>query len=97
MFSASVFLLGWVVLSTSMSHAAPVSFNTALPVAKGEFILREQAVIVRSTDDSGGADRDLSVLAVPSVLVYGVNEQLTLFGIVPYLNKSIDITTPPGN
>ena len=90
------FLLGWAVLSTSRAHAAPVSFNTALPVAKGEFILREQVGILRSTDDSGDMDRDLSVLTVPSVLVYGVNEKLAVFGVVPYVNKSLDITTPMG-
>ena len=95
-FTLPVLLLAAVLLSVSSSHTAPVSFNTALPVAKGEFILREQAVILRSTDNSGGADRDLSVLAIPSVLVYGVNEKLALFGIVPYVNKSLDITTPAG-
>ena len=96
LFFISVLVPVWVILSAGPSHAAPVSFNTALPVAKGEFILREQAVILRSTDDRGGADRDLSVLAVPSVLVYGVNEKLAVFGIVPYVNKSLDITTPMG-
>lgn len=95
-FSASVFLLGWAALSTNLANAAPVSFNTALPVAKGEFIFREQVGILRSTDDSGDMDRDLSVLTVPSVLVYGVNEKLAVFGVVPYVNKSIDITTPMG-
>lgn len=92
----SVLVLAWVILSAGPSHAAPISFNTALPVAKGEFILREQAVILRSTDDRGDADRDLSVLAVPSVLVYGVNAKLAVFGIVPYVHKSLDITTPMG-
>ncbi len=85
--------LVWVILlnaGASRSEAGPITFNSALPVATGEFILREQAVVLRSSDDPSPMDRDLRVLAVPSVLAYGVTRNLALFGTVPYLDKTLD-------
>jgi len=38
------------------SDAGPITFNSALPVAKGEFILRGQAVLKRSSDDPSSMD-----------------------------------------
>ena len=86
-----IMALVWVILlasGVSRSEAGPITFSSALPVATGEFILREQVVVLRSTDDPGPKDRDLRVLAVPSVLAYGVTRDLALFGIVPYLDKT---------
>lgn len=76
--------------------AGPITFNSALPVAKGEFILRGQAVLNRSTDDPGSTNRDLRVLTVPTVLAYGATRNLALFGIVPYLDKTMTSTTSSG-
>ena len=84
------------IACASRSEAAPITFNTALAVAEGEFILRGQAIVGRSTDDPSPMDRDLRVLTVPSVLVYGATRNLTLFGIVPYLDKTLDLTTSTG-
>ena len=87
----SLTALVWVMLLASggsRSEAGPITFSSALPVATGEFILREQVVVLRSTDDPGPKDRDLRVLTVPSVLAYGVTRDLALFGIVPYLDKT---------
>ena len=91
-------LVGIMVLAAAVtrSEAAPITFNTALPIAKGEFILRGQAIESRSTDDPGPKDRDLRVLTVPSVLVYGAMRNLTLFGIVPYVDKTLEETTSTG-
>ena len=91
--------LVWVILlsaGAARSDAAPITSSTALAVAEGEFILREQTVLRRSSDDPGPKDRDLRVLTVPSVLVYGVTRNLTLFGIVPYVDKTLDETTSTG-
>ncbi len=89
----SIKALVWVLLlaaGAARSEAAPITSSTALAVAEGEFILREQVVVLRSTDDPGPKDRDLRVLTVPSVLVYGATRNLTLFGIVPYVDKTLD-------
>ena len=81
-------LTGW----TGAAWSAPITFNTALPVAKGEFVFREQFVLDQSGDDPGGADRDRTAWAAVSVLGYGVNGDLALFGVVPYVDRSLDLT-----
>jgi hypothetical protein len=76
--------------------AAPITFNTALPVAKGESVLRVQARYVSSTDDPGPLDRNLRVWAFPLVGAYGITGRLSLFGIVPVLDKELRLDTPAG-
>ena len=71
---------------------APITFNTALPVAKGEFVFREQFVVSQSGEDPSGADRDRTALAAISVLGYGVSGKLALFGVLPYVDKELDVT-----
>ncbi len=80
----------------TMALAAPQTFNTALPVAESEFVLREQFLYRKATDDPGAANRKLDVLGVLSVLGYGINSDLAIFAVLPYLDKELDIT-PPGN
>ena len=43
------------------SHAVPQTFNTALPVAKGHFVFREQFLYRKASDDPSGADRNLEL------------------------------------
>ena len=63
-------LLFFVTAAQSVSAAA-ITFNTALPVAKGEFINREQVVLTRSEGDPTGLQRDMQVNSLVSVLGYG--------------------------
>jgi len=79
-----------------LARAAPETFNTALPVPKGEFIFREQFLYKRASDDPSPADRDVEVGGGVSVLGYGVNGDFAVFGVLPYLHKSLDLTTPAG-
>ncbi len=76
----------------SLAQAAPLSFNTALPVAKGEFVFREQFVLDQSGDDPSGADRDRTAWSLDSVLGYGATRNLAVFGVIPYVGKSVDVT-----
>ena len=71
--------------------AAPVTFNTALPVAKGEFVFRQQGVLDQSGDDPSGSERDRTAWSALSVLGYGVNSDLALFGVVPYVDKHLEL------
>ncbi len=89
---AGMVMLGWA----GVAGAAPQTFNTALPVAEGEFVFREQFIYRKATDDPSPADRDLQVLGAVSVLGYGVNSDLAIFGVLPYLDKELDVTTPSG-
>ena len=78
---------GW----TGTPKAAPETFNTALPVAKGEFVFRQQVVLDQSGDDPSGAERDRTAWSAISVLGYGVNSDLALFGVVPYVDKRLEL------
>lgn len=89
-----------VVLSFSLfsfeALAGPITFNTALPVHEGEVIVRGQGKLRYSTDDPSPMNRELTVWAAPTVLVYGATEKLTLFGVIPYLDKELELDTPMG-
>ena len=80
----------------SDANAAPQTFNSALPVAKGEFVFREQFFYLKADDDPGAANRNLEVQGGISVLGFGATGDLALFGVVPFLDKSLDLTTPGG-
>ena len=89
----------WLMLIVaSTAQAAPQTFNTALPVAQGEFVFRQQFFHLTAGDgELNPADRDVDVRGGVSVLGYGVNGNFVLFGVVPYLNKRLEITTPGGD
>lgn len=90
-------MTGLLLLSgTSNVTAAPQTFNTALPVAKGSFVFRQQFLYLDAGHDPGPADRKLNVAGGVSVLGYGMNSHLALFGALPYLDKQIRLTAPEG-
>ncbi len=84
-------LILWLSVSR-MVWSAPITFNTALPVAKNEFIFRQQFVVNQSGHDASEYDRDRTAWSAISVLGYGVPSKIVLFGVLPYVNKSLDIT-----
>jgi len=79
----------------SVARSAPITFNTALPVAQSEFVAREQLIVNQSGKDPSGLSRDRTAWAAISVLGYGVTSDLALFGVVPYVNR--DLTLDMGN
>jgi hypothetical protein len=83
-------------ITPGLSDAAPQTFNTALPVGKGDFVFREQFLYIKASDDPSAADRNLEVFGGVSVLGHGVSRDLALFGVLPYLDKELDLTTPGG-
>ncbi len=86
-------LLAAVVLGiASPVMAAPITFNTALPVAKGGFIIREQLLHRSFKGDSSSLDRDLEVNGLVSVLGYGVTPKFAVFAALPYLDKTMNVT-----
>jgi hypothetical protein len=89
-------LLAAVIGDLSEVHAAPQTFNTALPVAQGQFVFRGQFLSIKASDDPSPADRNLEVLGGISVLGYGATSDLAVFGMLPYLDKALDLTTPDG-
>lgn len=91
-FRTAALLLGWLIVSPAFG--ASITFSTALPVTQGEGIFRFQAKSLSSAGDPTAMDRELNVLAFPLVGVYGATQKLALFGVVPTLDKSLDVTTP---
>ena len=73
------------------SNAAPITFNTALPVAEDEFIYRQQIRWLRSGKDPGDGGREMRVTAAISVLGFGINSRLAIFGVLPYLDKHLQV------
>jgi len=74
------------------AQAGPITFNSALPVADGLGILRSQVKLTRKSGDTTSAGRVLNVTAAPVVLVYGASPKLALFGVLPYVDKRLDVT-----
>lgn len=92
----SLMLIAVAIGGLKEAHAAPETFNTALPVGKGDFVFREQFLHIKASDDPSPLDRNLEVLGGVSVLGYGVTSDLAIFGMLPYLDKELDLTMPGG-
>ena len=73
--------------------AGPISFNAALTLSSNEFVVREQGVWDQSGHDPGGGSRDRLATGVDSVLGYGVDEDLSVFAVLPYRRIRLDVTT----
>ncbi|HHJ14842.1 MAG TPA: transporter [Gammaproteobacteria bacterium] len=85
-------LLAAVALTVAGAvRGAPITFNTALPVPKNEFLVREQFIVNRSGDDPGSLGRDRTAKAAVSVLGYGVSGRLALFGVLPYRDNELKL------
>jgi len=80
------------ISTVDITHAGPITFNSALPVSEGVGILRSQVKLTRKIDDTTIQNRALNVTAVPLVMAYGFNPKLALFAVLPYMNKLMDIT-----
>lgn len=78
-------------LSAATAWSAPITFNTALPVHEGGYVLREQFVYMRNADDPTPARRDMEVTGLVSVLGYGVTRDFALFGMLPYFDKRLEM------
>ncbi len=78
-----VFVIVIMVLMSAV-EAAPITFNTALPVAKDEYLFRQQFVINQSGKDPGNLNRDRTAITAVTTLAYGINHKFSVFGVLPY-------------
>ncbi len=92
---SAVLLIGCATTAPRLS-AAPQTFNTALPVARGEFVFREQLMSGEAADAESAAKRALTVHGAVSALGFGVTPRVAIFGVMPYLDKSLELTLPGG-
>ncbi len=93
---ALVYAMLIVGVGAGAAQAGPITSNTALPVHDGELIFREQFLWVRSTRDSSPLDMNLNVLVAPTVIIYGINADLMVMGVLPFMHKQVAVTTPSG-
>ncbi len=85
-----VYASTFLALTTS-AHAAPITFNTALPVSDEEVIVRQQIHYVHNSDTLGNVDRDVKIWKSITAAGYGVTNKFALFGVVPLISKDVDI------
>ena len=88
-------LVGVAFVATP-AWAPPINTNVALPLAQGELVWRTQLRFLGKSDDPSPMAREIDVLAVPQVLVYGLSGRTALFGVFPYLDKELSLTAPDG-
>jgi len=74
--------------------AAPINSNVALPVRKGGFVFRSQVRWLRATDDPTSSDKEVNVVTIPNVLVYGATPDLALFAIFPFIFRNVESNDP---
>lgn len=88
--------LAVALLAAAPAEAGPITFLTALPVAKGQVIFRGQYFLIRATGDPTPANRGLTVHAFPLAGALGLTPRLALFGVVPVIDMSVDMNAPAG-
>lgn len=92
-------VVAWACILSTIAgpgFAAAITFSTALPVTKGQGIVRIQSKLLEFGADSSPLDRDLTVKVVPVAGVWGLTEKLALFGSAPILDKDLQVSTPLG-
>ena len=88
--TASLALLAIAALAAP-AQAGPITFNSAITLSSDEFVVREQFVYDRAGDDPSGAGRERQALGSVSVLGYGIDETLSLFAVLPYFAKRLEV------
>ena len=90
---APLFIVLSALNAAGVAWSAPITFNTALPVHEDGWVLREQFIYDKNSRDPSAANRDVKVSGLISVLGYGVTRDFALFGMLPYLDKRLDMDT----
>jgi len=88
----SQILMLTILIKSTAIFSAPITFNTALPVAKGEYLARLQFIVNQSGTDQSPLERNRNTKTAVTVLGYGVNSKLALFGVLPVHNNSLSFT-----
>ena len=79
--------LGTVLLSAGAAQAAPIGFDTALPVARDEVLVRALFMDIEQSAVSGPAEA--SGRAVIGALGYGFGPRLAGFAVLPWVHKEL--------
>ena len=77
------------------SFALPINSDLGLTPHKGEFIFRVQSRYTLKGDDPTSQDREVRILAVPVVGVYGFTSKASILVKVPFLDKELSSSNNP--
>lgn len=91
-----LFLILFLLIATPSVLSVPINNNTALTIAKGEILIREQLRFAKLRRDPSPLNRTINIFSLPSVLLYGITQKLAIFGIYPLLQKKLRLDTPEG-
>lgn len=91
MFAWMMILVSSFFAFAEAATAGPITFNSALPLSKGVGVVRSQLTLIRKAGDATALNRDVTVTAIPLVVAYGLSSKLAVFGVMPYINKRMDI------
>jgi len=76
--------------------SGPINNDSALTVAKGLIIFREQIKYTKKSHDPSPLNRIAKILEVPSVLLYGLTEKIVLIGKYPFFRKKLMVRESGG-
>ncbi len=86
--SIALGICGSFALAAGAAHAAPVTFDTALPVSQDRWVGRELIVFGKAARQGTEVHETRSVAAFG----YGVTPDLAIFGIVPWIDRNLDLS-----
>ncbi|MFB6345609.1 MAG: transporter [bacterium] len=79
-------LLAYLIFPVVL-HAAPITFNSAMPVTDNDVVYRLKTTTLRASVERWSLNRNLRVQSLALVGAYGLNPDVALIGVVPYLDK----------
>jgi len=81
--------LAGMCVAVTGAGAAPITFNTALPVGKGQFVGRELTAFEKADGPAG----ELRTFRAVSVLGYGATSRLAVFAAAPFVSRNFDMSS----
>lgn len=84
--SALMIVMGGLVLAmTSMARAAPITFNTALPVSEDQIVVRDLLIVSHGASQDNSQAMRIEQTQITNLLIagYGLTPKLAIFGTLP--------------
>lgn len=78
---------GVLALAAIPASAAPITFNTALPVSEGHAVGREQVIYA----EAERGDDDMTEVRAITVLGYGVTPDFAVITTVPWVSRDLEL------
>lgn len=82
-----------LIMTTTIAGAVPINGNEGFTAYQGQWIVRNQIRVHVRDDDPTVMDRKMTVVSIPTTLIYGVTSRFTAMATIPYVSKDIDLTS----